>query len=81
MFIFSKHTVKFSKHIKLLHFILREVAYPKLLDFRVLFHLLFGNHGKYDISNLSGQSLPFVFILFVTLLQYKDEHLQHLQRT
>lgn len=41
-------------------------------------YLLLGNHGKYDISNLSGKSLPFVLILFVTLLQYKDEHLQHL---
>lgn len=42
-------------------------------------YLLFGNHGKYDVSNLSGQSFPFVLILFVTLLQHEDEHLQHLK--
>lgn len=44
-------------------------------------YLLLGNHRKYDISNLSGQSLPLVLILFVTLLQYKDEHLQNLHET
>lgn len=41
-------------------------------------YLLFGDHGKYDVSNLSRQTLPLVLILFVTLLQYKNEHLQHL---
>lgn len=44
-------------------------------------YLLLSNHGKNDVSNLPGQSLPLVFILFVTLLQHKDEHLQHLQHT
>lgn len=43
-------------------------------------YLLLGNHGKYDVCNLSGQPLPLVFILFVTLLEHKDKHLQHLQR-
>lgn len=33
-------------------------------------NLLLSNHRKYDISNLSGQSLPLVLVLFVTLLQY-----------
>lgn len=41
-------------------------------------YLLLSNHGKYDVSNLSGQSLPLVLVLFVTLLQHKNEHLQHL---
>lgn len=44
-----------------------------------LSYLLLSNHGKDDVSNLSGQSLPLVLILFVTLLQHKDEHLQHLK--
>lgn len=47
----------------------------------MLSHLLLGNHGKYDVGNLSGQSLPLVLILFVTLLQHEDEHLQHLRDT
>lgn len=45
----------------------------------VISYLLPSDHGKYDISYLPGQSLPFILVFFVTLLQYKNEHLQHLQ--
>lgn len=45
----------------------------------VISHLLLSNHGKYDIGYLPGQSLPLVLVFFVTLLEYKNKHLQHLQ--
>lgn len=44
-------------------------------------NLLLRNHRQYDIRYLSRQPLPLVLIFFVTLLQYKDEHLQHLKQT
>lgn len=45
----------------------------------VISYLLLSNHGKYDIGYLPGQSLPLILVFFVTLLEYKNKHLQHLQ--
>lgn len=44
------------------------------------YNLLPCYHGQNDIGDLPRQSLPLVLVLFVTLLQNEDEHLQHLEQ-
>ena len=41
-------------------------------------YLLLADHGQDDVGDLARKPLPLVLILFMTLLQHQDEHLQHL---